>query len=238
MPHLRRRDFLRLAAITVAVSAAPKLSGCSDASGSGGSSPEDVDRVFPQGLASGDPRPDSVVLWTRVATADAATTVGYLVALDEGFSQVVAEGEVATDARARPHRQDQAARPRSVHDLLLPLHGARRDLDDRPHQDGAGAGRRRAGALRVRVVPGLRRPLLPRVAGVPRAGRRGRLRRAPRRLHLRDHRRPRLPDAGRDAPGRDPRRPAARRVDDREPRRADARRLPRALHRPTAATST
>lgn len=30
------------------------------------SDPEDVLRVFPQGLASGDPRPDSVVLWTRV----------------------------------------------------------------------------------------------------------------------------------------------------------------------------
>lgn len=98
MPRLRRRDFLRLAAVTVAVSAVPKLSGCSDASGSGGSSPEDVDRVFPQGVASGDPRPDSVVLWTRVATAAATASVGYVVALDEGFSQVVAEGEVATDA--------------------------------------------------------------------------------------------------------------------------------------------
>ena len=51
-------------------------------SGSGGSSPEDVDRVFPQGVASGDPRPDSVVLWTRVATAAATASVGYAVALD------------------------------------------------------------------------------------------------------------------------------------------------------------
>jgi len=98
MPLFRRRDFLRLAAVTVAVSAVPKLSGCSDASGSGGSSPEDIDRVFPQGVASGDPRPDSVVLWTRVATAAATASVGYAVALDEGFSQVVAEGEIATDA--------------------------------------------------------------------------------------------------------------------------------------------
>jgi len=97
MPHLRRRDFLRLAAITVAVSSVPKLSGCSDASGSGGSSPEDVDRVFPQGVASGDPRPYSVILWTRVATADAAASVAYEVALDEGFAQVVAAGEVGTD---------------------------------------------------------------------------------------------------------------------------------------------
>ena len=98
VPLLRRRDFLRYAAITVAVSAAPKLSGCGDASGSGGSSPEDIDRTFPQGVASGDPRPDSVVLWTRVATTDAAATVGYVVALDDRFASVVAEGEVATDA--------------------------------------------------------------------------------------------------------------------------------------------
>lgn len=96
MPSLRRRDFLRFAAITVAVSAAPKLSGCSHTSGGGTSSPEDIDRVFPQGVASGDPRPDSVVLWTRVESADAVVRVAYEVSLDEGFSQIVAEGEVET----------------------------------------------------------------------------------------------------------------------------------------------
>ena len=95
-PTLRRRDFLRFAAITVAVSAAPKLSGCSDAGGGGGSSPEDVDRVFPQGLASGDPRPDSVVLWTRVESTDATVRVAYEVSLDESFSRVIADGEVET----------------------------------------------------------------------------------------------------------------------------------------------
>lgn len=95
-PQLRRRDFLRFAAITVAVSAAPRLSGCSDASGGDVSTPEDIDRVFPQGVASGDPRPDSVVLWTRVESTDADLLVAYQVALDEGFSQIVAEGEVAT----------------------------------------------------------------------------------------------------------------------------------------------
>jgi alkaline phosphatase D len=96
MPTLRRRDFLRFAAITVAVSAAPKLSGCSHTSSGGASSPEDIDIVFPQGVASGDPRPDSVVLWTRVASSDATIRVAYEVALDEGFGQIVAEGEVET----------------------------------------------------------------------------------------------------------------------------------------------
>src|SRR5690349_14363511 len=97
IPPLRRRDFLRLAAPTVAVSAPPRLRGCSDASGSGSSSPEDVERGFPQGLASGDPRPDSVILWTRVASADGPTSVSYQVALDDGFQQVVAEGSADTD---------------------------------------------------------------------------------------------------------------------------------------------
>lgn len=97
-PSLRRRDFLRFAAITVAVSAAPKLSGCGDAGSGGGSNPEDVDRVFPQGVASGDPRPDSIVLWTRIESADATVRVAYEVSLDEAFSQVVADGEVDTGA--------------------------------------------------------------------------------------------------------------------------------------------
>ena len=43
--------------------------GDSDSEGSpevpGVSDPEEVLRVFPQGLASGDPRPASVLLWTR-----------------------------------------------------------------------------------------------------------------------------------------------------------------------------
>lgn len=92
---LRRREFLRLAAATVVATSAPKLSACSDARA--GSSPEDIDRVFPQGIASGDPRPDSVVLWTRVGEATGPVLVLYEVALDEGFRQVVATGEIETD---------------------------------------------------------------------------------------------------------------------------------------------
>lgn len=51
------------------------------------------------GVASGDPKPDSVVLWTRAEPRSGAgpVTVRYEVALDEAFSQRVAEGSVTVD---------------------------------------------------------------------------------------------------------------------------------------------
>lgn len=58
--------------------------------GSGCSDDGAVDRTFPQGVASGDPTPDSVLLWTRV---EAAGRVRYEVARDEAFADVVASGE-------------------------------------------------------------------------------------------------------------------------------------------------
>ena len=66
-----------------------------------------VDDVFALGVASGDPLPDSVILWTRLVAdgtaADGAigTTdpvpVGWEVAADEAFDDVVAEGDVVAD---------------------------------------------------------------------------------------------------------------------------------------------
>jgi len=50
--------------------------------------------AFPQGVASGDPRPDGVLLWTRVepASADANEPVRWIVATDERLTNVVASG--------------------------------------------------------------------------------------------------------------------------------------------------
>ena len=65
------------------------------------------ERPFLHGVASGDPIPDSVILWTRVTPdADAmpgsglgeATRVEWEIAKDEGFGDVVKKGEVTTDA--------------------------------------------------------------------------------------------------------------------------------------------
>ncbi len=61
--------------------------------------------VFAHGVASGDPLPHRVLLWTRVTPTEAATPgsgqgptvrVGWEVARDAGFSRVVRRGEVTT----------------------------------------------------------------------------------------------------------------------------------------------
>ncbi len=63
-------------------------------------------RVFPQGVASGDPRPDRVVLWTRVEPAEAGKTtkddieLGYVIAKDESLTQIVARGTLTAKASA------------------------------------------------------------------------------------------------------------------------------------------
>ncbi len=97
--QLDRREFLKLAAVTVAAGAVG-LPGCDDEADEPGfgsaSAAADVDRVFPQGVASGDPKPDSVVLWTR-AELPGPATVDYEVATDEAFANVVARGSLDTD---------------------------------------------------------------------------------------------------------------------------------------------
>ncbi len=64
--------------------------------------------VFTLGVASGEPRPNSVVLWTRLAPApleaqggmpDQAITVRWELAHDEQFSRIAQQGEMVTDAQ-------------------------------------------------------------------------------------------------------------------------------------------
>jgi alkaline phosphatase D len=73
----------------------------------------DIRDPFQLGVASGDPLPDSVVLWTRLAPAplnpdgfggmpDATYNVDWELATDESFSSVVQKGTVAT-TRADAH---------------------------------------------------------------------------------------------------------------------------------------
>jgi len=59
---------------------------------------------FALGVASGDPLPDGVILWTRLVRAGAAMparpiTVGWEVALDERFRRVVRSGHVVASPR-------------------------------------------------------------------------------------------------------------------------------------------
>ena len=55
---------------------------------------------FPQGVASGDPQPDGIMLWTRAEPAAAANTVDVLlqVSVDEDFSSFVLQSNLQTSA--------------------------------------------------------------------------------------------------------------------------------------------
>ena len=58
------------------------------------------DRLFPQGVASFDPTPDRVLLWTRAPEVDPGTELRWTVATDPGLDDVVTAGDVPVDAGA------------------------------------------------------------------------------------------------------------------------------------------
>lgn len=96
---LFRRSLLRGFLVTVAAS---NLTACEDEEQPNGelsTDPADQDRVYPQGLASGDPTPTSVVLWVRVEPEGEAgpIAVNYEVATDDAFTTIVAKGDVDVD---------------------------------------------------------------------------------------------------------------------------------------------
>ncbi len=85
---LHRRTLLQC----IAAVAASTAFGCSDEEGQG-QGPQGHD-FFPQSVASGDPRPDSVVLWTRAVDAALAgqdTPVTLQVSTEESFATLVLE---------------------------------------------------------------------------------------------------------------------------------------------------
>lgn len=99
----RRREVLRLAALLGIAPVLPSLAGCGDADDTlptydfdGTPGPEDL---FQHGVASGDPLPGAVILWTRL-TIDSAEPVEVFweVARDPDFQDRVGAGFVATDA--------------------------------------------------------------------------------------------------------------------------------------------
>ncbi|MBK7585708.1 MAG: alkaline phosphatase D family protein [Myxococcales bacterium] len=99
--RIARRDFLTGLVVTVAVTPL----GCSSDDGGGAdpvkysSDPADQAAVYPQGIASGDPKPDSVILWTRALPKSGAGSVQviYEIASDEAFTDIIAKGSVSAD---------------------------------------------------------------------------------------------------------------------------------------------
>lgn len=77
----------------------PVLAGCGDSSDAA-SGPESL---FEHGVASGDPLPDAVIVWTRLSTGDEGPVdVDWEVSSDPDFAQPVASG-AALAAAARDH---------------------------------------------------------------------------------------------------------------------------------------
>jgi alkaline phosphatase D len=103
---MRRRDFLQRTGWFVVGATLTGIPGCSDDK----KTPPPVDAPtpeaqgtysFPHGVASGDPRDGSVVVWTRVvrnSDAAAAVIVHVQVAPDPGFSTIVADRLVSATA--------------------------------------------------------------------------------------------------------------------------------------------
>ncbi len=94
MAELTRRDFLKLSAVAASTSLPLGLAGCNNDDDDDGEVIRAGLEFFPQSVASGDPRPDSVVLWTRIedsAAGDQDLTLRLQVATDAGFQQLVVD---------------------------------------------------------------------------------------------------------------------------------------------------
>ncbi|MFT4125827.1 MAG: alkaline phosphatase D family protein [Gordonia sp. (in: high G+C Gram-positive bacteria)] len=105
---LDRRDFLRAGAATVGAAAAAVTVG---PAGTAPADPTPPSAAFRHGVASGDPLPDAVLIWTRITpTPDARpgsgrgprATLRWEVARDAQFTSVVRSGSATTTA-ARDH---------------------------------------------------------------------------------------------------------------------------------------
>ncbi|WP_281557967.1 alkaline phosphatase D family protein [Thalassomonas sp. RHCl1] len=96
-----RRKFIKTLVISAGAVVSSSLVGCGGSSNSNKSETDpapvtpsilDGSEYFPQSVVSGDPRPDSVILWTRVDTGTEADIPLMLqVATDEAFNTLVVE---------------------------------------------------------------------------------------------------------------------------------------------------
>ena len=99
-----RRTFIKWGSFLTISTASAGLAGCNGSSDDDDDSPGTPDNgngaryQFPQGVASGDPRPGSVVLWTRAVGADnAAVPLRVQVARDESFKQLLVDDAIRAE---------------------------------------------------------------------------------------------------------------------------------------------
>ena len=151
-----------------------------------------ADNPFSLGVASGDPLPTGVVLWTRLAPKplegggmpDEAVEVAWEVAEDEQLTKVVRKGTAVATPTGPTRCTSKSTASRPDRWYWYRFRAGRRHEPRRPHAHVA-AGRRdaRAAAVRLRLLPALRGGPVHRLRahgpGRPRPGR------PPGRLHLR-----------------------------------------------------
>lgn len=95
--QLTRREALRASLGAAGAAGAAAIAGCATTSASGPLTAAD----FNHGVASGDPRADRVIIWTRATPRDdmaAEARVRWVVARDAGLSDIVRQGVIRTDA--------------------------------------------------------------------------------------------------------------------------------------------
>ena len=104
----KRRKFLKTVVVTAGAVMTSSLMGCIDSTDKVDaetlpteSGTVEGSQFFPQSVVSGDPKPDSVILWTRIDdNTDADLPLTLQVSLDESFSQLVVEQEFMALATA------------------------------------------------------------------------------------------------------------------------------------------
>jgi len=107
MPY-NRRKFIKTLVVTAGAVMTSNIMGCNDSNDNIDAEPLPTlpttvvgSQFFPQSVVSGDPKPDSVILWTRVEDGtDADLPLTLQVSLDEDFTQLIVEQAFTAQAVA------------------------------------------------------------------------------------------------------------------------------------------
>ncbi|TKB51011.1 metallophosphatase [Ferrimonas sediminicola] len=99
-----RRRFLHTLVVSAGAMTLSSLTGCSNDNPQDQAMvlPEIMPEYFPQSVMSGDPRPDSVILWTRAVDGDGDLSLTLQLSTDPAFQEVMVE-EAFTAAAANGH---------------------------------------------------------------------------------------------------------------------------------------
>ena len=152
-----RRDFLRVSGNVAGLIALGTLPACQT-----DRAPRFRSNPFTLGVASGDPIPDGVVLWTRLARQtlseagipDRAVPTAWEIAQDEGFQRIVQSGSTLAVPELGHSVHTRGGGPGAGTNILVSVQCRRRSKSGGPHANrSCGRCFTRALSFRIRVVP-------------------------------------------------------------------------------------